>query len=55
MEVADIIAVQAEGNCLSLQHRSNRYLLQESLSSITQKLKPYGFVRIHRSRLALYA
>jgi two-component system LytT family response regulator len=51
MEVADIIAVQAEGNHVSLQHRSNPYLLRASLSSIAEKLKPYGFVRIHRSVL----
>lgn len=51
MELADIIAVQAEGNYVSLQRRSNPYLLRESLSSIAEKLKPYGFVRIHRSVL----
>jgi DNA-binding LytR/AlgR family response regulator len=51
MEVADIIAVQAEGNYVSLQHRSSPYLLRESLSSIAEKLKPYGFIRIHRSVL----
>ena len=34
---------------VSLQHRSNAYLMHESLSSMTEKLKPYGFIRIHRS------
>jgi DNA-binding LytR/AlgR family response regulator len=49
MDLAEIIAVQAEGNYVSLQHRPNPYLLRESLSSIAKKLKPYGFIRIHRS------
>ncbi len=48
-DLADILAVQAEGNYVSLQHRSNPYLVHESLSSMAEKLKPYGFIRIHRS------
>jgi two-component system LytT family response regulator len=47
--LAEIVAVQAEGNYVSLQHRSKPYLLHESLSSMAEKLKPYGFIRIHRS------
>ncbi len=49
LDLADISAVQAEGNYVSLRHRPNRYLVHESLSSIAEKLKPYGFIRIHRS------
>jgi DNA-binding LytR/AlgR family response regulator len=49
LDLADILAVQAEGNYVSLQHRSNPYLVHESLSSMAEKLKPYGFIRIHRS------
>ncbi|MGB6900614.1 MAG: LytTR family DNA-binding domain-containing protein [Candidatus Acidiferrum sp.] len=49
LDLADILAVQAEGNYVSLQHLPNPYLVHESLSSIAEKLKPYGFVRIHRS------
>ena len=49
LDLADILAVQAEGNYVSLQHRPNPYLVHESLSSIAEKLKPYGFIRIHRS------
>jgi two-component system LytT family response regulator len=44
-----VVAVQAEGNYVSLRHRPNPYLLRESLSSMAEKLKPYGFIRIHRS------
>ncbi len=49
LDLADILAVQAEGNYVSLRHRTNHYLVHESLSSMAEKLKPYGFLRIHRS------
>jgi DNA-binding LytR/AlgR family response regulator len=49
LDLADILAVQAEGNYVSLRPRSNLYLVRESLSSMAEKLKPYGFIRIHRS------
>jgi DNA-binding LytR/AlgR family response regulator len=49
LDLADILAVQAEGNYVSLQHRPNPYLVHESLTSMAEKLKPYGFIRIHRS------
>ncbi|HEY6273152.1 MAG TPA: LytTR family DNA-binding domain-containing protein [Terriglobales bacterium] len=49
LDLAGIVAVVAEGNYVSLQHRPNPYLLRESLSSMAEKLKPYGFIRIHRS------
>ena len=49
LDLAEIVAVQAEGNYVSLRHRPNPYLLRASLSSMAEKLKPYGFIRIHRS------
>ncbi len=49
LDLAEIVAVQAEGNYVSLRYRPNSYLLRESLSSMAEKLKPYGFIRIHRS------
>ena len=49
LDLAEIVAVQAEGNYVSLRHRHNPYLVHESLSSMAEKLKPYGFIRIHRS------
>ncbi len=51
LDLAEIAAVQAEGNYVSLRHRANSYLLRESLSSMAEKLRPYGFIRIHRSAL----
>jgi two-component system LytT family response regulator len=49
LDVAEIVTVQAEGNYISLTHRTNPYFLRETLSSMAEKLKPYGFMRIHRS------
>jgi DNA-binding LytR/AlgR family response regulator len=49
LDLADILAVQAEGNYVLLQLRPNSYLVREPLSSVAEKLKPYGFIRIHRS------
>lgn len=49
LDLAEIAAVQAEGNYVSLLHRTSTYLVRESLSSMTERLKPYGFVRVHRS------
>ena len=49
LDLADILAVHAEGNYVSLQHRPTPYLVHEPLSSLAEKLKPYGFIRIHRS------
>ena len=49
LDLADILTVQAEGNYVSLRPRTNPYLVHESLSSMAEKLKPYGFIRIHRS------
>lgn len=47
----DIVAVEAEGNYVLLQRESGSYLLRESISTMAEKLRPYGFIRIHRSVL----
>ena len=31
-----------------LQPKASSYLLRESISTVAEKLTPYGFVRIHR-------
>jgi len=47
----DVMAVHAEGNYVLLQADAGSYLLRVSISSIAGKLRPYGFLRIHRSVL----
>ena len=48
---SDILSVEAEGNYVLLRRRSDFYPLREAISSLSEKLKDYGFVRIHRSVL----
>jgi two-component system LytT family response regulator len=49
---AEVVTVEAQGNYVLL-HRTagSDLLLRESLSTVAEKLLPYGFVRIHRSSL----
>lgn len=51
IDPAEVVAVEAEGNYVLLQRQSGSDLFRESISAIAEKLKPYGFVRIHRSVL----
>jgi two-component system LytT family response regulator len=46
-----VLSVHAEGNYVLLHRTAGSYLMRESISVMTDKLKPYGFVRIHRSVL----
>jgi DNA-binding LytR/AlgR family response regulator len=50
-EAADVVAIEAAGNYVTLRHRSGSYMLRESLAIVEEKLTPYGFIRIHRSVL----
>jgi DNA-binding LytR/AlgR family response regulator len=47
----EILAVEAEGNYVLLRRPTDSYLLRESISTMAEKLHPYGFIRIHRSVL----
>ena len=51
VDVADVIAVEAKGNYVSLLHTASSHMLRESISTMEEKLKLHGFVRIHRSVL----
>lgn len=51
VDPSDIVVVEAEGNYVLLQKQSGSYLLRESISVMAETLKPYGFIRIHRSVL----
>jgi len=46
-----VVVIRAEGNYVLSEKRSGSYLLRESLSTVAEKLKPHGFIRIHRSVL----
>ncbi|HKW87665.1 MAG TPA: LytTR family DNA-binding domain-containing protein [Candidatus Acidoferrales bacterium] len=47
----DVFSVVAQGNYVILEGKSGSYRLLESISIIAEKLRPYGFIRIHRSRV----
>jgi DNA-binding LytR/AlgR family response regulator len=51
IDAADLIAVEAKGNYVSLLQASGSFMLRESISTIENKLHLHGFVRIHRSVL----
>jgi DNA-binding LytR/AlgR family response regulator len=51
IDPADVVIVEAQGNYVLLQRQSGSYLLRESISVIAEKLRPFGFIRIHRSVL----
>jgi two-component system LytT family response regulator len=51
IEPDEVMAVHAEGNYVLLQREVGSYLLRESISVMAEKLKSYGFIRIHRSVL----
>lgn len=47
-----VVTVEARGNNVLFRQLSGTELLRESISSVAEKLLPYGLVRIHRSVLA---
>ncbi len=51
VDLNDVVAVRAEGNYALLQCDAGSFLLRESISSLAEKLEPYGFIRIHRSTI----
>lgn len=51
VDPADVFTVEAQGNYVLLRRMSGSDLLRESMSAVAEKLRPYGFIRIHRSVL----
>jgi DNA-binding LytR/AlgR family response regulator len=51
IEPAELIAVEAAENYILLVLSSGSHLVRDSMSAIAKKLRPYGFVQIHRSVL----
>lgn len=47
----EVVAVQAEGNYVLIHRAADSYSLRESISSVEEKLRPFGFIQIHRSVL----
>ncbi len=51
IDPAEVIAVEAEGNRVLLVLSSGSHLVRAAICMIAEKLRPYGFVQIHRSVL----
>jgi DNA-binding LytR/AlgR family response regulator len=51
INIGDVVAVQAEGDYVSLQRIGSSYLVRELISAVAEQLEPQGFIRIHRSIL----
>jgi len=51
LDAHGIIAIEARGNYVMLRRQNDSYLLRGSISRIAEKLRKYGFLRIHRSVL----
>jgi two-component system LytT family response regulator len=51
IDATALISAEAHGNHVLLQKKTGSYLLRETMAGIAEKLKPYGFIRIHRSVL----
>jgi two-component system LytT family response regulator len=48
LDPGEILSLEADGNYVSLRHRSGSYLIRESITIVAEKLNSFGFVRIHR-------
>jgi two-component system LytT family response regulator len=51
VDPAEVISAEAQGNYVLLVRSVGSYLLRASISTLAENLRPYGFVRIHRSVL----
>jgi two-component system, LytTR family, response regulator len=51
IDPTEVAVIRAKDNYVLLEKLSGTYLLRESLSIVAEKLKPHGFIRIHRSTL----
>lgn len=50
-ESSQIISIESRGNRVLVRTFFGSHLAGESVFALEQKLKPYGFVRIHRSTI----
>lgn len=48
IDPAEVIAVEAEGNYVLLVRSSGSHVVRGSISTLAEKLRPYGFIQIHR-------
>lgn len=49
IDPTEIIVAEAHGNYVLLEQRKASHMLREQISTLANKLRPYGLIRIHRS------
>lgn len=49
LDLGEVITVKAQGNYVLLQEGTRSHMVRHSLEHMERILRPYGFVRIHRS------
>jgi two-component system, LytTR family, response regulator len=51
IDAADAAAVEAHGKYSVLRMSSGSYRIRESVSTLAERLRPFGFIQIHRSTI----
>jgi DNA-binding LytR/AlgR family response regulator len=51
IDAADVVACEAKGKYTVLRMPSRSYRLHESVSIVAERLRPFGFIRVHRSTI----
>lgn len=51
IDPAQVVAIEAQGNYVLLHRLTGADMFRGSISTVEEKLRPYGFARIHRSLL----
>jgi DNA-binding LytR/AlgR family response regulator len=49
VDPAEIVSIEAQRNYVVVRRQSSSDIMRQSISAIAEKLRPYGFLRIHRS------
>lgn len=51
ISIEEIVWIQSDNYCVKIHTETRSFTFRESLKSLSEKLAPYGFVRVHRSAL----
>ena len=51
VDSAEIVAIEARANYVVLRQKKGKIVIRQTISEIAEKLRSFGFVRIHRSTI----
>ncbi len=49
VDISEIVAVQAKRNYVVIHGTCGSHVLRQTMSEVEERLRPHGFIRIHRS------